>query len=165
MKKLFFSLVCILLFQAVHGQKSVDRYIDKMKKHKNAYVVTLPGWLLRTGIDIADGDELKYEPGFQEIADGIKRLRVLFINRDFKLDIKELKSAVNQIKENDGYVDYARIKNGKNNVHVIVKEDKTSVKSLVIITSSENRFTILYLKTDIDMEKLKAANLSFNKNL
>ncbi|MFT6336681.1 MAG: hypothetical protein ACI86M_002028 [Saprospiraceae bacterium] len=165
MKKLFFLFVCILSFQAVHGQKSVDRFIDKMKKHKNAYVVTLPGWLLRTGIEIADEDELLYEPGFQEIVDGIKKLRVLFINKDSKLDNKELRSVINQIKEKDGYVDYATIKDGRNNVHVIVKEDKTRVKSLVVLASSEDGLTILNLKTDIDMEKLKAANLSFNKNL
>ncbi len=165
MKKLFFLLVCILSFQSVHGQKSVDRFIDKMKKHKNAYVVTVPGWLLRTGIGIADEDVLKYEPGFQEIVDGIKRLRVLFIDKDPNLDNKALKSAINQIKDKDGYVDYATIKEGGNNIHVIVKEDKTRVKSLVLLASSKEGFTILNLKTDIDMEKLKAANLSFNKHL
>ena len=164
MKKLLLLLVCLLSFQAVNGQKSVDKFIDKMKKHKDAYVVTLPGWLLRTGIEIADEDQLKYEPGFQEIVDGIKRLRVLFINKDSNLDNKELKSVINQIKEKDGYVDYATIKDGRNNVHVIVKEDKTRVKSLVLVSSSEDGFTILNLKTDIDMDKLKAANLSFNKN-
>ena len=164
MKKLLLLLVCLLSFQAVNGQKSVDKFIDKMKKHKDAYVVTLPGWLLRTGIEIADEDQLKYEPGFQEIVDGIKRLRVLFINKDSNLDNKELKSVINQIKEKDGYVDYATVKDGRNNVHVIVKEDKTRVKSLVLVSSSEDGFTILNLKTDIDMDKLKAANLSFNKN-
>lgn len=165
MKKLFFLFVCILSFQSIHGQKSVDRFIDQMKKHKDAYVVTLPGWLLRTGIEIADEDQLKYEPGFQEIVDGIKRLRVLFISNDPKLDNKELKSVINQIKDKDGYVDYATIKDGGNNVHVLVKEDKTRVKSLVVLASSKDGFTILNLKTDIDMDKLKAANLSFNKNL
>ena len=165
MKKLFFLFVCILSFQAVQGQKSVDRFIDKMKKHKDAYVVTLPGWLLRTGIEIADETELKYEPGFQEIVDGIQRLRVLFINKDAKLGNTDFRSVINQIKEKDGYVDYATVKDGKNNVWVIVKEDKTKVKSLVLLASSEDGFTILNLKTDIDMDKLKAANLSFNKNL
>lgn len=164
MKKLFFLFVCILSFQSVHGQKSVDRFIDKMKKHKDAYVVTLPGWLLRTGIGIADDDQLKYEPGFQELVDGIKRLRVLFIGKDAIIDNIELRSVINQIKEKDGYVDYATIKDGKNNVHVIVKEDKTKVKSLVLLASSDGGFTILNLKTDIDMDELKAANLTFNKN-
>jgi hypothetical protein len=165
MKKLFFLLVCIFSFQSVHGQKSVDKFIDKMKKHDDAYVVTLPGWLLRTGVQIADENELRFEPGFQEIVDGIKRLRVLFIDKDSQLDNKELISAVNQIKEKDGYIDYATIKEGGNNVHVIVKEDNTRVKSLVLLAKSDDGFTILNLKTDIDMDKLKAANLSFNKNL
>ncbi len=164
MKKLFFLFVCILSFQAVHGQKTVDRFIDKMKKHKDAYVVTLPGWLLRTGIEIADDNQLMYEPGFEDVVDGIKRLRVLYIDSDSKLDKTEFKSAINYIKEKDGYVDYAIVKDGKTNVHVIVKEDKTKVKSLVLLASSEDGVTIINLKTDIDMDELKAANLSFNKN-
>jgi len=164
MKKLFFLFICILSFQAVNGQKSVDRFIDKMKKHKEAYVVTLPGWLLRTGIGFAEDEQEMYEPGIQEVVDGIKRLRVLFINNDAKLENSKLRSVISNIKEKDGYEDYAVVKDGKTNVHVIVKEDKSKVKSLVILASNEDGFTILNLKTDIDMDKLKAANLSFNKN-
>lgn len=164
MKKILILFVCILAVQGVSGQKSVDRFIDKMKKHKSAYVVTLPGWLLRTGIEIAEDDELKYEHGFHDLANGIKRLRVLHINKDPQLDNTKLKSIINQIKEKDGYVDYATVKDNGNNVHVIVKEDDTRIKSLVLVASGNDGFTILNLKTDIDMADLKAANLSFNKN-
>jgi len=134
-----------------------------MKKHEDAYVVTLPGWLLRTGINIADEDELRYEPGFQEIVEGIKRLRIIFIDDNPRLKNSEMRSIINQIKEKDGYIDYATVKSDDANVHVIVKEKETKVKSLVLLASSDDGFTVLNLKTDIDMKDLKAANLSFNK--
>lgn len=164
MKKLFFLFICILSFQAVNGQKTVDRFIDKMKKHKDSYVVTLPGWLLRTGINMADDNNKIYEPGIQEIVDGVKRLRVLFLNGDSQLSNSEIRSVVNQIKEKDGYVDYATVKEDGTNLHVVVKEDKNKVKSLVLLANTEEGFTIINLKTDIDMDELRAANLSFNKN-
>lgn len=164
MKKLLTFFVVILLCSTLTGQKSVNKLIDKMKEHKHAYAVTLPGWLIRTGINIAAEDELKFEKGFQELVGGIKRLRVLFIDDKVSFENTKLKSLVAQIKEKDGYVDYATVKEDDNLVHVIVKEQGTRIKSLVIIANSNDGFTILNLRTDIEMEDLKKANLSFNKN-
>lgn len=164
MKKLLIFFVCILAVQGLHSQKSVDKFMDKMKKHKDAYVVTLPGWLLRTGAEIIDDEELRYEHGFHELVEGIKRLRVLHIGNDPNLESSKFRSIMSQIKEKDGYVDYATVKDQGTNVQVIVKEDKTRIKSLVLVASGNDGLTILNLKTDIDMEDLKAANLTFNKN-
>ena len=152
-----------MLFSTINGQKSVDKLIDKMKEHKYAYAVTLPGWLVRTGLNIASEDEMKFEKGFQELIDGIKRLRVLYIDNKVHIENKKLRSIVSQIKEIEGYVDYASIREEDNLVHVIVKEEGTRIKSLVLIANSNDGFTILNLKTDIEMEDLKNANLSFNK--
>ena len=85
MKKVLLLFICILSIQSLHGQKSVNRFIDKMKKNKDAYVVTLPGWLLRTGVSMADDSNNMYEPEIQEIVDGIKKLRVLYLNGNSQL--------------------------------------------------------------------------------
>ena len=164
MKKLLTFFVVLLLCSNISGQRSVDKLIDKMKKHKEAYAITLPGWLMRTGLNIAAEDELKFERGFQDLVGGIKRLRVLYIDDKVSIDNSKLKSIVDQIKEKDGYVDYATVKEDKNLVHVLVKEQGSTIKSLVLIANSEDGFTILNLKTDIEMEDLKNANLSFNKS-
>lgn len=164
MKKLFTFFIVILLCSNISGQRSVDKLIDKMKEHKHAYALTLPGWLIRTGINISTEEELKFEKGFKELVGGIKRLRVLFIDDTTHIENNKLKSIVSQIKEKDGYVDYATVKEEKNLVHVMVKETGTKIKSLVIIANSTDGFTILNLKTDIEMEDLKNANLSFNKS-
>jgi len=142
----------------------VDKLIDKMKKHKNAYALTLPGWVIRTGVNIATEDELKFERGFKDLIDGIKRLRVIFINEATSIDNGKLRSIVSQIKEKDGYVDYASVKDEGNLVQVIVKEKGSKIKSLVLLASGEDGFTLLNLSTNIEMEDLKKANLSFNKS-
>jgi len=164
MKKLLTFLAVILLCSSLSGQKSVNKLIDKMKEHKHAYAVTLPGWLIRTGINLATEDELKFEEGFKELVGGIKRLRVLYIDEHVSIENGKLKSLVSQIKEKDGYVDYATVREEDNLVHVIVKEDGTKIKSLVLIANSDEGFTILNLRTNIEMEDLKKANLSFNKS-
>ena len=164
MKKLLTFLILVLLCSNISGQRSVNKLIDKMKEHKNAYAVTLPGWLIRTGLNIAAEDELKFEKGFKEIVGGIKRLRVLYIDEKVSIDNSKMRSIVSQIKEKDGYVDYATVKEENNLVNVIVKEEGTRIKSLVIIANGEDGFTILNLRTDIEMEDLKNANLSFNKS-
>ncbi|MEM9545292.1 MAG: DUF4252 domain-containing protein [Bacteroidota bacterium] len=164
MKKLLPFLAVLLFCLSLNGQRSVNRFIDKMKEHKNAYALTLPGWLIRTGISIATKEELKFEEGFQELVEGIKRFRVLFINDNVDIPNSKLRSVVSQIKEKDGYVDYASVKDDDNLVQVIVKEEGTKIKSLVVVANAEDGFTILNLKTDIEMEDLKNANLSFNKS-
>lgn len=164
MKKLVLFFVLVLVCINLNGQRSVNKLIDKMKEHKHAYAITLPGWLIRTGINIATEDEHKFENGFQELVHGIKRLRVVHVNEKVEIENSKMKSIVSQIKEKDGYVDYAMVKEDDNLVHVIVKEDETKIKSLVIIAKSEEGFTILNLKTNIEMEELKKANLSFNKS-
>ncbi len=138
--------------------------MDKMKKHENAYVLTLPGWLIRTGINFVAEDELKFERGFQELVGGIKKIRVLYIDDKVSIENEKLRSIVSQIKEKDGYVDYATVKNEDNLMQVIVKEDGSKIKGLVLLANSDDGFTILNLKTNIEMEELKRANLSFNKS-
>lgn len=164
MKKLLTLFAIILLCTSLNGQRSVDKLIDKMKEHKRAYALTLPGWLIRTGINIATEDELKFEEGFRELVSGIKRLRVLHIDEGVNIDNSKLNSIVNQMKEKDGYSEYATVKEENNLVKVVVKESGTRIKSLVVISKSEDGFTILNLRTDFDMEDLKRANLSFNKD-
>ena len=148
----------------INAQKSVNKLIDKMKEHENAYALTLPGWLIRTGFNLAMQDELKFEKGFQDLVKGIKRLRVLHIDEDVTIEKSKMRSLVSQIKEKDGYVDYATVRDNDNLVNVIVKEDGTKIKSLVLIANSGDGFTILNLRTDIEIEDLKKANLSFNKS-
>lgn len=135
-----------------------------MKEHKHAYALTLPGWLIRTGINLAAEEEWKFEAGYSDIVNGIKRLRVLHIDEHVTIENNKLQSIVSQIKEKDGYVDYAVVKEKDNLVNVIVKEKGTRIKSLVVIANTPDGFSILNLKTDIEMEELKNANLSFNKS-
>ena len=135
-----------------------------MKERDHAYAMTLPGWLIRTGINLAAEDELKFEKGFQDLVGGIKRLRVLFIDDKVTIENSKLTSIVDQIKEKDGLVDYATVREEDNLVRVIVKEDGTKIKNLVLVANSNDGFTVLTLKTDLEMEDLKNAKLSFNKN-
>ena len=106
MKKLLPFLAVLFLCVSLNGQRSVNRLIDKMKEHDHAFALTLPGWLIRTGINLATQEELKFEEGFQDLVDGIKRLRVLYIDEHVEIDNSKLASIVSQLKEKDGYVDY-----------------------------------------------------------
>ena len=164
MKKLFPLVLVLLLCFQVNGQKSVNKLIDKMKEHKKAYALTLPGWVIRTGLKIAGDDELRLEKGFQDLIGGIKKLRVLHVEEGVNIENSKLKAIVSQIKEKDGYVDYATVRDQDKLVYVIVKEDKTKIKSLVLLAKDDDGLTILNLKTDLEMEELKRANLSFNKS-
>lgn len=164
MKQLILAILLLVVGHNMNAQKSVNRLIDELKKDKNAYALTLPGWLLRTGIKIADEGELKYEKGFQELVNGIKRLRVLYINKKPNIDRAKLNDLAAQIIAKDEYEDYANIRDQGSNVRVIVKEDNTRIRSIVLLASGEDEFTILNLKTDLDLEDLKNADLSFNKN-
>jgi hypothetical protein len=164
MKKLLTLLTMLILCSSISGQASINKLIDKMKEHKHAYAFTLPGWLLRTGINLSAEDELKFEEGFKELVGGIKSLRVLYLDDKVSIENAKISSITAQMKAKDGYVDYATVKDNDNLVHVVVKEDGSRIKSLVLFANGNDGFTILSLKTDIEMDNLKKANLSFNKS-
>lgn len=164
MKKYLLLLLAFSFVGSISGQKSVNKLIDNMKKHEHATALTIPGWLIRTGFNMIEDEDMKLEDGYGDLVGGIKRLRMLFIDESVDMSKERIKYLIDEIKTRDGYVDYAIVKAEGNDVHVIVKEEGTRIKSLVVVAKGEDGFTIINLKTNIDMAELKSANLSYNKN-
>ncbi|MEE9439366.1 MAG: DUF4252 domain-containing protein [Saprospiraceae bacterium] len=163
MKKLIFSLACLCLLSIGSAQNSVNLFIDELKSDDSSIAFTFPGWLLRFGINQAIDDDIEYEKGYEDIVDGIKKLRILNTKNLKHKRLQNLSYAISNFKEKDGFEDYARIRDNGKNVIVLVKEDNMRIKNLLVMIEGDKDFLIFNMKTDMDLQQLKDAKLSFNK--
>ena len=165
--KLFVLFFFAIIANPLSGQKAVNKLIDKLKEDDNAYAVTLPGWFIRSGAKMILNEEeidFRLEQGYHDIIDGIKRLRVVVIPENMGFDSKKVAESIETVKAIDNLVDYARVKDDGNKVHVMVKEEgEETIKNLVVFVQGEEELVLMTLKTDITMTELKNANLSFNE--
>lgn len=163
MKTLYIVLLALLCSLPSYGQRNVNRLISKVKKNDSAIALTLPGWLMRSAFEVAQDDDFKIEKGYQDIVDGIKKLRVVIIPEELKETTDQINEALLQIKDKEGYEDYATVKDKGTLIRVMVKEKKNRIRNLVVVFNDDESMAILNILTDLDLEDLKKADLSFNK--
>lgn len=163
--RIMYIVLMVLLFSFPSvGQRNINKLIDTIKKHDNAVAMTLPGWLMRKGFEFAQDDEMKIEQGYQDIADGIKKMRVVVVPDGFEYKSLNIDNALSKIKEKEGYEDYAKVRDNGTLVDVMVKEKKNTIKNVVVLFQDDETIALLNITTDITMEELKNAALSFNNH-
>lgn len=144
------------------AQKSVKRFINDVKKVRASQVATIPGWLIRTGASWAMDGLSEEEQGYRDIINGIKSLRVAYLNRGDVIQKKEVQAFAQLAREKDGMKEYVRVKDKDNNILVLIKEKKDRIRNICIVSSGKDEFVIVHVKTNITIEDLKEAKFSFN---
>jgi len=165
MKKYLLLLVLPFFFVAQgSSQRAVNKLINQVKKHDKAVAFTIPGWIMRTGLRFAlEEEEPTLEKGYRDLISGIRQLRFVAVDDKVEIESEKLNKIINTLKTKDGFEDYARVRDKGNNVHVMVREKKDRIKNLFVLVHGEDQMVVLNFKTDISMEELKNADLSFNK--
>ena len=156
------SLV-LSLTTSISAQKTADRFIDQVKKERESVVMTLPGWLVRTGINIAIEEDLDEGRGIQDIVDGIKKIRFAIIDSEHNIESADIQKLVALSQEDDQMKIYVKAREDGQQMHVLVKEVKDRIRAVVIVSYSEDEFAILNIKTNISLTDLENARFSFNK--
>ncbi len=159
------TLLSLSSLCSLSGQETAHRFIDKVKQHKNTYAMTLPGWLVRTGINLAIEEDLKEGQGYKDIIKGIKQLRFVVVDDGDLVKKKHIDKLIRLSIEEDGMEEYVRVKEDGNRIVVLVKEKNDRIYDLLVISNSKDEFAIVNVKTNISLTELKKADFSFNENL
>ena len=149
-------------FTALNGQKTVNKFIDQIKKHDRAVAMTLPGWLIRAGINLSDnGIENQDATEIRNLGKKIKKLRFVVVDRPHHISESEAASFLESAKTKDGFEEYTRVRDKEKRIYVLVKEEKEKIKYLTIFTRAEEAIALINLKTDITFDDLERAEFSF----
>ena len=158
------TIVIIILVSSsfASGQKTVNKFIDKIKEHQSAVAMTLPGWFIRTGINLsAKGIEDRDEHEIVHLGKKIKKLRFVAVDKAHHITLEESQNFLNKVKEKEGFTEYTRVRNGDTRVYVLVKEEKDKIKYLTIYARGENNVALINLKTDLTLGELDNTNFSW----
>lgn len=154
-------LIC-LTSTGTSAQKSVKRFINDVKKVRTSQVATIPGWLIRTGANWAVDGVSEEEQGYRDIINGIKSLRVAYLDRGDVIQKKDVLEFARLATEKDGMKEYVKVKDKGNDVLVLIKEKKNRIRNVCIVSRGKSEFAIVHIKTNITMDDLKKAKFSFN---
>lgn len=144
------------------GQKTVNKFIDQIKKHDRAVAMTLPGWLIRVGINLSDnGIENQDATEIRNLGKKIKKLRFVVVDHPHHISESEASAFLDRAKAKDGFEEYTRVRDKEKRIYVLVKEEKEKIKYLTIFTRAEEAIALINLKTDITFDDLERAEFSF----
>lgn len=162
MKKVIPIIILLLGFTVLHGQKTVNKFIDQIKKHDRAVAMTIPGWLIRAGINLSDnGIEDQDAEEIRNLGKKIKKLRFVVVDRQHHISESEADEFLKRAKAKDGFEEYTRVRDKGTRIYVLVKEEKDKIKYLTIFSRAEDAIALINLKTDITFEDLEKAEFSF----
>ncbi len=144
------------------GQKTVNKFIDKIKKHDAALAMTLPGWFIRTGINLATkGIQDQDEKEIIHLGKKIKKLRFVVVDKPHHISLDESSDFLEKVKAKEGFEEYTRVRDGGTRVYVLVKEKKNKIEYLTIYARGEDNVALINLKTDLTFDDLEKANFSW----
>ncbi|MBK8700197.1 MAG: DUF4252 domain-containing protein [Saprospiraceae bacterium] len=164
MKSVIWSLaLCLLFIIPVNGQRKINRLFDQMKDDGYTFALTLPGWLVKTGLNAAHKHTLGEDKDiFLALKKHISGVRLL-VDEKSNARKNEILKQFAADPEKSGMELYASFTEKNNLVKLFVEEKKDKIKNLLFIVSGENDTVLLHLKTDIAFNEFKNSNFSFNK--
>ncbi len=143
----------------------VNGFIDDNKNEKGSIAMTIPGWLIRTGTNFAanfadDSDEKEY----LKLSEHIEQVRFLVLSEGHDVSSEDVSSLVIRAQTEDEYEEYVRVRDEGTNVNVLMINKQDVVKSLLLVMRNDEEMAVVSMNTDLPLEKLKQAHLSFNKH-
>lgn len=163
LKHLFIFILLLLLTVKSFGQKSVNQFINELKKNKTCLAVTLPGWMINSGTRIAL-KQMNEQDKSEIVALGkkIKQLRFIIIEDDLIVSKNEFLEAIRNMQDKDKFEIYANGRTKDGTLYVMVKEKKETIKFLTMLYYDHDMIAVVNIKSDLKISDLEAANFSFN---
>lgn len=161
MKNLFILLSLVLL--SACSRSPVHSFIDEYNQEDHTVSLTIPGWLVRAGSnaafkDIADDED---QAGLKEIADKLGKVRVM-VAREGVVPTMAVKDLISEARDHQ-YEEYVTVRDDGKIVNVMAKQDAEIVKNLLVLISSDDEFVIAHIDSNISMNDLEKAQISWNK--
>ncbi len=148
----------ILLFLAIaipsFGQSdAVKNFYAKYKNTENIVNVNIQGWILKMVATFSDEDDMP-----KDLIRKISHLRVLVFEDGNPISKKEYKNLLSDVK-NDKFETLLTVRDGKDNVHLLVREEREIITDAIVLVRSDNEFVLVSLEGAFSLNDLKNLDL------
>lgn len=162
MKKVTLIILVSLTLSSC-AKKVVSQFIDDVKENRSAYALTVPGWLISQGSDLAiKGIEKDDEKAIFLLGKKIKKLRIV-ADGNSPVTTEEIKNVILEMQEKENYIPYTIMRHKGSDVYVMVQEEKDKIKDLAILVHGDRSTVVLHMKTELTMTDLEHSKFSWNK--
>jgi hypothetical protein len=155
MMRLLIVFILAMLMTSCH-RNGVNRLFTEYKKDDNVIVVTVPGWMVEKGLNLAFEDDEESMIIFKSIVQNVQKLRVL-VSSDVNPDRKHKNITHSMDKAN--YDNYAMFNHPEANFNLWVKEKNNKVKDIFLYVTTEDNVVLLQIKGDLNMDELQKIQL------
>ncbi|SFJ11437.1 DUF4252 domain-containing protein [Myroides guanonis] len=148
MKKLFITIVCITLFSQVGVAQNLDKLLKKAAKAENVDSFKVDGLVLWLG---------KMFGAASELPSSLKSISKIEIH-DLSTSDEKLKLEVNEeiksLNSSGNYETLSHIKNKGENIKVLLRKEKKSIREFLVLVSKDNSPKIIRIFGNIDEKDL-----------
>lgn len=160
MKYLFILLSIVFISSC--SRSPVHSFIDEYNQEDHTLSLTIPGWLVRKGStaafkDIADDED---QAGLKDIANKLGKVRVM-VAQEGVVPTKAVKNLITKARDHH-YEEYVTVRDDGKIINVMAKQDQEIVKNLLVLVSSDEEFVIAHIDSNISMDDLQKAQISWN---
>lgn len=152
MKYLSLLFLTLATFFLQAQTTAIDAFVDKYRGLEDATHINMSGGLLNWI------NEAKTEEGQKTFRSKIESLRIFSVDQVSAIDADDVNTLRQTIYAN-GYEELIRIRDGKDLVHICIRENRNVIEELVILVDNVDDFTIVSLAGEIYYDDLKEINL------
>lgn len=156
MKKLFITLICIILFGQVGMAHDLDKLLKKVSKAENVESVKIDGFMFWLGKNLG---------GTGDLPNSIKNINKIEIHdlSNCQNNLKqEINTAIKELKDNGEYETLVQVKNKGEHLKVLIRKEKGCIKEFLVLTSENDSPSIIRLQGSINEEDLAALMNKYN---
>lgn len=160
----FVLLSCYISSGQVTAQNSVKNIVKQLKKTEHYEGISLPGWVIRLGLKIAESDDNdKLEnSGLKQLIGKIKHLRVATTQLDSKKYNTQsiVNNFIKSLVTKDAFEEYVSVRSEDQHLKILIREDDEMIKNLLILSNEGDEISLIHLNTNISSEDLKSLSFS-----
>jgi len=157
---LLFCGLMIIPFEQVAQTKDINKFYRKYKVKNNSHNITLPGWLIEIGANIARlSVDSREEKESLKLLKKVNKLKLLVIEDDNPVKDKHIDKLFDGLKRDD-FEDLVFVRDEVTRVNIMIREDQYKIKNLFILVREPSDFAMVSMKTNMTIAQInKVINL------
>jgi hypothetical protein len=157
-----FALFLILLEpNNIKAQRSIDQIVQKLKETNRYEGFEIPGYVLRWTTKMALWvDKDANSEDFYKIIKKVKGVSVSTTSLDQKKynNVEIVNNLAKKLENEDSFKEYMSFKNKRENIKILVNENKDIIKNIVILSNYGRELNLIHFKTSLHFEDLKTVD-------
>jgi len=157
MKMYILLLLCGLMIIPTEQSaqtKEINKFYKKYKLKNNSHNVTIPGWLIGVGADIARlSVDTREEKESLKLLKKVNKMKILVFENDNPVKDKHIDKLFTGLKH-DQFEDLVFVRDEETRVNIMIREDSDRIKNLFILVREPEEFAMVSMKTNMTIDQI-----------